>query len=167
MSEQSLSHSAWDQKIKSFTLASSCCKIIWESLTFSYPQGKVDPCSISVGLKESLMVMSSCSSGCPVSADTDGESLSALQTQVCWTGKASEGSQRAGLQVISVSVVVPQRLSNYNHNCHAVLLFIRQLSELKRENTVLKKQLSELKRETAELKKPLSQRRVNENIHAA
>uniref|UniRef100_A0A3B4UDT4 Si:ch211-10e2.1 n=1 Tax=Seriola dumerili TaxID=41447 RepID=A0A3B4UDT4_SERDU len=37
----------------------------------------------------------------------------------------------------------------------------RQLSELKRENAVLKKQLSELRRETAELKKPLSQRRVS------
>ncbi|XP_032386739.1 RING finger protein 212B isoform X4 [Etheostoma spectabile] len=37
----------------------------------------------------------------------------------------------------------------------------RQLSELKRENTDLKKQLSNLKRETADLKKPLSQRRVS------
>ncbi|XP_055084230.1 RING finger protein 212B-like [Periophthalmus magnuspinnatus] len=37
----------------------------------------------------------------------------------------------------------------------------RQLTDLKRENAVLKKQLSELQRETAELKKPLSQRRVS------
>ncbi|KAL6104855.1 rnf212b [Pungitius sinensis] len=37
----------------------------------------------------------------------------------------------------------------------------RQLSELKRENAVLKKQLSDLKRETDDLKKPLSQRRVS------
>ncbi|XP_077954818.1 E3 ubiquitin-protein ligase RNF212B isoform X2 [Gasterosteus aculeatus] len=37
----------------------------------------------------------------------------------------------------------------------------RQLSELKRENAVLKKQLLELKRETDDLKKPLSQRRVS------
>uniref|UniRef100_A0A3B4B5D7 Uncharacterized protein n=1 Tax=Periophthalmus magnuspinnatus TaxID=409849 RepID=A0A3B4B5D7_9GOBI len=36
-----------------------------------------------------------------------------------------------------------------------------QLTDLKRENAVLKKQLSELQRETAELKKPLSQRRVS------
>lgn len=39
-------------------------------------------------------------------------------------------------------------------------MITRQLTELKRENTDLKKQLSQLKRETAELKKPLSQRRV-------
>ncbi|XP_058481901.1 RING finger protein 212B-like isoform X2 [Solea solea] len=37
----------------------------------------------------------------------------------------------------------------------------RQLSELERENGVLKKQLLELKRENAKLKKPLSQRRVS------
>uniref|UniRef100_A0A8C6UAZ9 Si:ch211-10e2.1 n=1 Tax=Neogobius melanostomus TaxID=47308 RepID=A0A8C6UAZ9_9GOBI len=47
------------------------------------------------------------------------------------------------------------RLKNVTEHCS------RQLTDLKKENAVLKKQLYELQRETAELKKPLSQRRVS------
>ncbi|XP_030016856.1 RING finger protein 212B-like [Sphaeramia orbicularis] len=53
------------------------------------------------------------------------------------------------------AVELERRLKEVTEHCY------RQLTELKRENAVLKKQLSELTRENTELKKPLSQRRVS------
>ncbi|CAL1580120.1 unnamed protein product [Knipowitschia caucasica] len=53
------------------------------------------------------------------------------------------------------SAELEMRLKEVTEHCY------RQLTDLKRENSLLKKQLSELQKETLELKKPLSQRRVS------
>ncbi|XP_055017065.1 RING finger protein 212B-like isoform X2 [Boleophthalmus pectinirostris] len=63
--------------------------------------------------------------------------------------------ERAAVHFKHKAAELDIRLKEVTEHCY------RQLTDLKRENAILKKQLFELQRETAELKKPLSQRRVS------